>query len=268
MGSKAKEEKITAKVENIVSGITLNQKIDLKKFAAVAKGLEYNPEKFPGVVYRVKKPKLAMLIFSSGKVICTGARSKGDILVARDKLIKKLAEGGTIVETKPVFEPKFMFNIDSKYGGELGGGVIPGDLSDKLAANDNELSDNAVVEQTAEGEWKITDKKKYYYLEVKDGKISVSKEGGILIQNIVASSSLGFEVNLDMLAMEAENTEYEPEQFPGLVFSLKEPKTVMLVFKSGKMIITGAKTSDAANEAARRTKKAIEAAGVKIEKVE
>jgi len=181
---------IEAKVENIVSGITLNQKIDLKRFANTAKGLEYNPEKFPGVVYRVKKPRLAMLIFSSGKVICTGARSMEDIKIAVDNLVKKLAEGGVEVKSEPIVE----------------------------------------------------------------------------VQNIVASSTLGFEVNLDMLAMETENTEYEPEQFPGLVFSLDKPKTVMLIFKSGKMIITGAKTPEAANEAARKTKKAIESAGVKITK--
>jgi len=179
---------IDAKVENIVSGITIDQKIDLKKLASNATGLEYNPEKFPGVVYRIKKPKLAMLIFSSGKVICTGARSKDDIKVAVKKLIDKLKEGGTIVTGEPKVE----------------------------------------------------------------------------VQNIVASASLGFEVNLDMLAMECENTEYEPEQFPGLVFSLAEPKTVMLVFKSGRMIITGAKTPQAANEAARKTKESIEEIGVGI----
>ena len=179
---------IRAKVENIVSGITLDEKIDLKKFASMASGLEYNPEKFPGVVFRIKKPKVAMLIFSSGKVICTGARSREDIDEAVKKLLAKLKEAGIEIKSKPKVE----------------------------------------------------------------------------VQNIVASADLGFEVNLDMLAMECENTEYEPEQFPGLVFSLDEPKTVMLIFKSGRMIITGAKTPEAANEAAKKTKEIIESLGVKI----
>lgn len=179
---------IEAKVENIVSGITLDQEIDLKKLASTASGLEYNPEKFPGVVYRITDPKLAMLIFSSGKVICTGARSRDDIDKAVQKLIQKLKEGGTHITSEP----------------------------------------------------------------------------DVKVQNIVASASLGFEVNLDMLAMEAMNVEYEPEQFPGLVFSLDDPKTVMLVFKSGRMIITGAKTPEDANEAAKKTKQTIEEIGVQL----
>jgi len=176
---------IKVKVENIVSAITIDQKIDLKGLFERAKGLEYNPERFPGVVYRIKEPKLAMLIFSSGKIICTGARSREDITIAVEKLVKKLAESGVIIKAEPKVE----------------------------------------------------------------------------IQNIVASADMGFKVNLDVLAMKCENTEYEPEQFPGLVFSLDEPRTVMLVFRSGKMIITGAKTPDAVKLAAERTKKAIEEIG-------
>ena len=179
---------VKAKVENMVSAIVVDQKIDLKKFASSVKGLEYNPNRFPGVVYRIRDPKLAMLIFGSGKIICTGARSKEDISTAVKKLIEKF----------------------------------------------------------------------------KEGKIYVKKKPKVEVQNIVASAKIGVKVNLDMLAMEAMNTEYEPEQFPGLVFRLAEPKTVMLVFRSGKMIITGAKTPEDANKAAEKTKKAIEKIGAII----
>ncbi|MBU4267072.1 MAG: TATA-box-binding protein [Candidatus Altiarchaeales archaeon] len=179
---------VKAKVENMVSAIVVDQNIDLKKFASSVKGLEYNPNRFPGVVYRIREPKLAMLIFGSGKIICTGARSKEDITTAVKKLIEKF----------------------------------------------------------------------------KEGKIYIKKKPRIEVQNIVASAKIGVKVNLDMLAMEAMNTEYEPEQFPGLVFRLAEPKTVMLVFRSGKMIITGAKTPEDANKAAEKTKRAIEKIGAII----
>lgn len=77
------------------------------------------------------------------------------------------------------------------------------------------------------------------------------------IQNIVASSDLELKVNLDLLATECMNTEYEPEQFPGLVFRLDEPKTVMLIFRSGKIIITGAKNTASIQKAAEKTKKMV-----------
>lgn len=81
----------------------------------------------------------------------------------------------------------------------------------------------------------------------------------VKIQNIVASASLGFGVNLDVLSVGCDNTEYEPEQFPGLVFRLAEPKTVMLVFRSGKIVITGAKTIKDVKIAAEKTKSVVEA---------
>jgi transcription initiation factor TFIID TATA-box-binding protein len=154
------------KVENMVSAITLDAKIDLRKFVGKVKGIEYNPENFPGAIYRPKEPKVAMLIFSSGKVICTGAKAQRDIDAAVVDLLRKLKEGGVEVKGEPKVE----------------------------------------------------------------------------IQNIVASSEIGVKVNLDQLAIECFNTEYEPEQFPGLVLRLDEPKTVILVFTSGKVIITGAKS--------------------------
>ena len=98
----------------------------------------------------------------------------------------------------------------------------------------------------------------------KEGDIKITGKPKIEIQNIVASAKMNFKVNLDQLALECENTEYEPEQFPGLVFRLDEPKTVMLVFRSGKLIITGAKTPQQANRAAEKTKNIIKEIGAVI----
>jgi transcription initiation factor TFIID TATA-box-binding protein len=172
---------VPVKIENMVSAITLDTKIDLRKFVSRVKGVEYNPENFPGVVYRLHEPKVATLIFSSGKVICTGAKSMQDIEDAITQLLKKLSEGGVRVKNEPVVE----------------------------------------------------------------------------VQNIVASSAIGVEINLDQLALECYNTEYEPEQFPGLVYRLDEPKTVILIFRSGKMIITGAKNLKELKRAAQKSKEMV-----------
>ena len=180
--------KMEVKIENIVSSITLGQDINLNEFANSVEGID-NPVRFPGVIYRIDEPKLAMLIFRTGKAICSGARSRKEIDMAVKKLLEKFGEAGIHIEGEPTVD----------------------------------------------------------------------------VQNIVASASLNFRVNLDILATDCENTEYEPEQFPGLIFRLKEPKTVMLIFRSGRIIITGAKTPEDANIAAKKTKEMVLDVGAIIE---
>ncbi len=178
---------VKAKIENIVSSINLQRMLDLDYIAEHMKGVS-NPTRFPGLVYKISKPKVAMLLFRTGKVICSGALSRKDIDCAVDKLVKELRVCGVRVRKKPIIE----------------------------------------------------------------------------IQNIVASADLGFKVNLDNLVVECVSTEYEPEQFPGLVFRLDDPKTVMLIFRSGKIIITGAKTRKSANISAERTQRMVREYGTII----
>jgi len=155
--------------------------LDLEKLSQSDVDIE-NPVRFPGVIYKVKDPKVAMLIFRTGKIICSGARSRENIDVAVKNLMEKLNNAGMPVKNFPA----------------------------------------------------------------------------IKVENIVASFKLPYRINLEVLAFESEDTEYEPEQFPGLVLRLKEPKTVMLIFKSGKIIITGAKTPQEADIAAQKTTDLIE----------
>jgi len=71
----------------------------------------------------------------------------------------------------------------------------------------------------------------------------------ITIQNIVASGSVGMDLNLNILAMKLDNTEYEPEQFPGLVYKLPAAKATFLLFSNGKIVCTGTKSEDEVNNA-------------------
>ncbi len=156
------------KIENVVASVTMNQTIDLDAISGNVPGVEYNPEQFPGLVYRISKPRTATLIFSSGKMVCTGAKSAKEVYNAVKKIIKNLKER------------------------------------------------NIVMIGTPE----------------------------IVIQNIVASANLYAEVNLEKAAFLLENVMYEPEQFPGLIYRMADPKVVLLVFSSGKMVCTGAKEED------------------------
>jgi transcription initiation factor TFIID TATA-box-binding protein len=160
--------KATISIENVVASATLNQKVDLNAVVKGYPGVEYRPEQFPGLVFRLKRPKTATLIFSSGKMVCTGAKSEKEAKQAVMKVVKELKKGGIIIISKP---------------------------------------------------------------ELK-------------IQNIVASGILGGMIDLEKAAYSLEHTMYEPEQFPGLIYRMAEPKVVILLFASGKLVCTGAKKEE------------------------
>jgi transcription initiation factor TFIID TATA-box-binding protein len=95
------QSQVKVKIENVVASATLNQKIDLN---AVAKGypnVEYRPEQFPGLVFRLKRPKTATLIFNSGKMVCTGAKSEKEARRAVMRVIKELKRSGIVIVGKP-----------------------------------------------------------------------------------------------------------------------------------------------------------------------
>ena len=79
--------KAQIRIENVVASASLNQRIDLKAVVKSYPGVEYRPEQFPGLVFRLKKPKTATLIFNSGKMVCTGAKSEREARGAVMKVI-------------------------------------------------------------------------------------------------------------------------------------------------------------------------------------
>lgn len=160
-------------IVNIVVSTSLEHDIPLEKMAATLSNTEYNPEQFPGLVIRIREPKTSALIFSSGKVVCTGARTLEKVEESLQQIIKSLEKINIKIKIKP--------------------------------------------------------------------KINV--------QNIVASGSVGMDLNLNVLAMKLENTEYEPEQFPGLVYKLPQAKATFLLFSNGKIVCTGTKSEEQVNDA-------------------
>ncbi len=89
------------RIQNVVAAATLNQRFDLNAIVKGFPGVEYNPERFPGLVFRLKKPKTAILIFSTGKMVCTGAKSEKKAKQAVKKVIKELKNNGIIIPGKP-----------------------------------------------------------------------------------------------------------------------------------------------------------------------
>ena len=89
------------RIENVVATATLNQRIDLNAVVRGFPGVSYRPEQFPGLVFRLKRPKTATLIFNSGKMVCTGAKSSKEAHRAVKKVVKELKKGGIIIIGKP-----------------------------------------------------------------------------------------------------------------------------------------------------------------------
>jgi transcription initiation factor TFIID TATA-box-binding protein len=176
--------KSNLKIQNIVATASLGTKVPLVKLVRSQANTEYNPEQFPGLVLRIKNPKSAVLVFSSGNLVCTGTKSTAQVKQVILQVIKQLRKIGVKVSGVP--------------------------------------------------------------------KISV--------QNIVASGSINLVLNLNELALKLENTEYEPEQFPGLVYKLEEPNATFLLFSNGKLVCTGTKNKQQLEESMKKLIKNTKAA--------
>jgi transcription initiation factor TFIID TATA-box-binding protein len=164
----------TLEIVNVVASSTLGQEIDLESVALDLSGGDFDPERFPGLIYRPDAAKATCLIFRSGQITCTGA---GTVEEARE----------TIYTVVDAFQ-------------DLG-------------------------------------------IEVKRPNVTV--------QNVVLSGDLGETLHLEAVAvgLGLENVEYEPEQFPGLIYRLDDTNIAILLFGPGSMVITGAKTRDEAEAA-------------------
>jgi transcription initiation factor TFIID TATA-box-binding protein len=178
--SKAQVAKKPIEIVNIVvSGAVDQDKIPLEKMAATLPNTEYNPEQFPGLVLRIRDPKTSALIFNSGKIVCTGARTLEQVDSAMERIVEALKKIGVAVKAKPTYT----------------------------------------------------------------------------VQNMVASGSIDMEINLNVLAVKLENTEYEPEQFPGLVYKLRGTNATFLLFTNGQIVCTGTKSRQEVDEAVKKLKK-------------
>ncbi|MFZ2070309.1 MAG: TATA-box-binding protein [Halobacteriota archaeon] len=160
--------KIDIEVENVVANARIADELDLQYIESRLEEAVFTKKKFPGLVYRTQNPKSAFLIFRSGKVVCTGSKTKEGVRTVMDKLSTDLRSIGIEVNEHPEFK----------------------------------------------------------------------------VQNIVASANIGKELNLGaiVVGLELEGMEYEPEVFPGLVYRVKDPKSAILIFSSGRLVITGGKT--------------------------
>ena len=152
-------------VENVVASASVDQKVDLNDITKKFPDTEYHPDQFPGLVFRLESPRTATLIFRTGKMVCTGAKSEEMAVKAVQTVVKQLRKGG----------------------------------------------------------------------------IKIKKDAVITVQNIVAAINLGGKIHLEQAARKLPRSMYEPEQFPGLIHRMLDPKTVILLFASGKLVCTGAK---------------------------
>jgi transcription initiation factor TFIID TATA-box-binding protein len=167
--------------------MSLANALDLPAIASALEGAEYEPEQFPGLIYRLASPKTAVLLFRSGKVVCTGAKSMTEVEASVAAVSAKVKATGQKLLARPKIQ----------------------------------------------------------------------------VQNIVASSDLESEINLNAIAVTLglDRVEYEPEQFPGLVVRLDEPRVVLLLFGSGKLVCTGARRPGDIEIAVKKIIRELQAAG-------
>ena len=96
-GAKVKEKKVAdfkIKVQNIVAFTTLGKPIPLEKLLRKVENTEWQPEQFPGLVYKITNPRASALIFSQGKIVCTGTKSEKDLSAAMNKIVSRIRKAG------------------------------------------------------------------------------------------------------------------------------------------------------------------------------
>ncbi len=175
---------VEMKIQNVVTSVELDMEMPLGKIAESFETAEYEPEQFPGLVFRSEGTKVTCLIFRSGKIICVGAKTLAEAKEGIKKTLQSLRKIG----------------------------------------------------------------------------IKIPKKYKIKIENVVATANLKKELNLEDIAFALEESEYEPEQFPGLIMRLQKPKVAFLIFSSGSLVCAGAKTEEEA-------KKGINALVKKLKKI-
>lgn len=176
------KRKPSIKIQNIVASASLNQIVKLTSIVEKFPQAEYSPRVFPGLVFRLKKPKTATLIFGTGKMVCTGAKSEKEAVQAVNKVANELKKQGIPIKNKPE----------------------------------------------------------------------------IHIQNIVASAELNGEIDLENVVFKLKRVMYEPEQFPGAVYRMDDPKVVFLIFSAGKLVCVGAKREREVYDAVDKLQKILE----------
>ena len=181
------ETDLDYKIENVVATVVveITEKIDLNQIARKLPEVEYNPERFPGLVMRIEKPRATILIFSTGKMVVTGMRKAEEAPRVVEKVLKNIRKAGIKV------------------------------------ANPE-----------------------------------------ITIQNIVASGDLHTNIDLNMAAIVMEFAMYEPEVFPGLIYRMQDPKTVFLIFSTGRIVCTGAKNKEIVRDAVLKLNQQVRELGV------
>ena len=221
------EERLT--VVNVVASTRVAEELDLPDIA-IQLNCEYEPEQFPGVVYRVVAPKLAILMFRSGRAVCTGGKNQNNIEVGIEMMTRDLQAAG--IETWPLDKVEIeVQNMVATYSL-----FYPEDYDGVARMDDN----NTRVIDTPDGIRAATDEE----VADEDSRIRGIREGEPL-------AALPRKLNLNNLTFHLpfDKVEYEPEQFPGLIYRLDYPRVVCLIFGSGKMVITGARAKDEILEA-------------------
>ena len=169
--NRSADPRSTLEIQNVVASSALGQEVDLESIAMDLSGADFDPEQFPGLIYRPETAEATCLIFRSGKMTCTG--------------------GGSVEAAHETIQ--------------------------------------AAVDTLRE--------------------LGIDAEGAdVTVQNVVLDADFGETLNLEAIAigLGLEDIEYEPEQFPGLIYRLDEPDAVVLLFGTGKTVITGVKSRDTA----------------------
>lgn len=174
-------------VENIVASAQISAGYKVEQLSEKILDFKYSPDEFEGLTMKLEYPKTAILLFPSGKIICTGAKDMDEVNKSINKTVKK----------------------------------------------------------------------------IKDAGFTTRKKHDVEIQNVVASTNLNKEMHLSSInkGLLLQDVQYEPDQFPGLIYKINDYGAILLLFSSGKLVCTGTKSLEDANSAINMMKEKLSSIG-------
>ncbi|CAG2105286.1 unnamed protein product [Medioppia subpectinata] len=254
-------------LQNVVSSVDMGRELDLKQITKLCLNSEYNPKRLNAMIVRIRKPRTTSLMFKSGKMVVTGARSEHLARVAARKFARIVQHFYPDIHFRDFRIVNMVAYCDIQWQLELER-INCTAVGRQLLTSGSQLSDSD-SDSSGDAEEDKTPKPSVHplpHLTTTAEPVAAMDTSGdemsctlikaingvegmdLVLQNVVSSVDMGRELDLKQIAKLCLNSEYNPKRLNAIIVRIRKPRTTSLMFKSGKMVVTGARSEHLARD--------------------